>query len=310
MSYILDALKKSEQERKHGEIPGLNSLQNNLQPPRSTNRILSYLLIGTLLFNTMAISLWIFFRHKPTPSPVKLTIENTVKTTPALNDQAQRLVIIPAPTIETGKTSQQDQPAMPVVEQDKPLPSPVNIKTRAEIGSGAVEQSTIIVATNPASNVEGLNDTAESTSPDKPAPSQENIKTGAETGSGAVELSTVIVSENTDSNQEGLNDIQNNSNIESEEKRLDDSRESTAPPRPVLTTYATLPADIRSALPKLVIAAHYYSSNPSARMASINGRVMRQGQSVNNGLILEEIIREGVILSFQDYRFRLEVFTR
>ena len=242
-------------------------------------------------------------QDKPLPSPIN--IKTRAETSSSAVEQSTIIVAAnPASNVEgLHDTLESTGP-------DKPPPSQESIKTGAETTSGTVEQSTVIVAANPASKVEGLNDTAESTGPDKPPPSQESIKAGAETDSGAVELSTVIVSENTDSNQEGLNNIQNNSNIESEEKRLNDTRESTAPPRPVLTTYATLPADIRSALPKLVIAAHYYASKPSSRMASINGRVMRQGQTITNGLILEEIIREGVILSFHDYRFSLEVFYR
>ena len=98
--------------------------------------------------------------------------------------------------------------------------------------------------------------------------------------------------------------------IDDDEQLLNDDRENPPPSQPELITFADLPPDIRSALPKLVIAAHYYASKPSSRMASINGRVMRQGQTITDGLILEEIIREGVILSFHDYRFSLEVFYR
>ena len=65
MSYILDALKKSDQERKHGEVPGLDSFQGQSKPPRSTSRILLYVLIGAMVINAMAIGLWLTFRQDP-----------------------------------------------------------------------------------------------------------------------------------------------------------------------------------------------------------------------------------------------------
>jgi general secretion pathway protein B len=77
-----------------------------------------------------------------------------------------------------------------------------------------------------------------------------------------------------------------------------------------LTTFANLPAEVRNALPELTIGAHYYAKNPAARMVGINGRIVRQGQTVAPGLILEEITREGVIFSFHNRRFSREVFAR
>jgi general secretion pathway protein B len=260
MSYILDALKKSEQERKQGQVPGLNSFQDQPRPPRTTSRILFYLLSGFLVVNALAISLWLFFRP-PTPTPAESTREVITETVLTQTDQPQQLKTDSVPVAKAAETDQPNQPA-----------------TRAE--------------------------------PDILTPTPADLGPEPETSSTAGEQATVIVPANTDSSEEGLNNIQNDSGIEIEDKRLDDIQESSAPAKPELTTFANLPADIRSALPKLVIAAHYYASKPSARMASINGRVMRQGQTVTDGLILEEIIREGVILSFHDYRFSLKVFNR
>ena len=38
-------------------------------------------------------------------------------------------------------------------------------------------------------------------------------------------------------------------------------------------------------------------------MARINDRMMREGQDLSQGLKLEEIIEDGVIFRFRDYRF-------
>ncbi|MFN2367375.1 MAG: hypothetical protein ABR605_00275, partial [Desulfurivibrionaceae bacterium] len=64
MSYILDALKKSEQERKQGEVPDLNSLRD--PTPARSNRRVRILVIGSVLLLILAVNLWVILRQ---PSP-------------------------------------------------------------------------------------------------------------------------------------------------------------------------------------------------------------------------------------------------
>jgi general secretion pathway protein B len=241
MSYILDALKKSEQERKQGEVPGLNSFQDHPRPPRSSSRIIIHLLSGILLIMTLAISLWLFFRDPPTPTP----------------PESSREVITETALPQTEKPQQIENKNLPIAKGTPP------------------EQPAII------------------TEPGTPSPALGDLTPEPETS-----LSTVEPPPATAADIGGIEQV------------LNDDQENSAPAQPKLVTFADLPSDIRSALPELVIAAHYYASKPSSRMASINGRIMRQGQSVTDGLVLEEIIREGVILSFHDYRFSLGVFNR
>ena len=76
-----------------------------------------------------------------------------------------------------------------------------------------------------------------------------------------------------------------------------------------LVKYRDLPANVRNDLKDLTISVHYYANNPSSRMASVNGRIMRQGQPVKDGLVLKEITRKGVIFTFRKYRFSMDVFS-
>ena len=242
MSYILDALKKSEQERKQGEVPGLNSFQDHPRPPRSSSRILVYLLSGILLVMTLAVSLWLFFRQSPTPTPPESTREVMTATPLPQTEQPPQIKTDALPIAKEAATEQPDQPAV-IAKPDSPALA--DLTPEPETSLSTIEPPPATVA-----------------------------------------------------------------DIGDDEQLVNDERENPAPAQPEHINFADLPPDIRSALPELVIAAHYYASKPSSRMASINGRIMRQGQSVTDGLILEEIIREGVILSFHDYRFSLEVFNR
>ena len=69
-----------------------------------------------------------------------------------------------------------------------------------------------------------------------------------------------------------------------------------------------LPPSVGQTLPDIAISGHSYSADPSSRIVFINGKTMREGQVVTGDLKLEQITSDGIILSYQGYRFRKGVF--
>jgi len=69
-------------------------------------------------------------------------------------------------------------------------------------------------------------------------------------------------------------------------------------------TSSALPVSIRKQLPPLTVAVHAYSDTPQERLVSINGRMLREGDTLAPDLRLEQITPEGMIFSFRGYRFR------
>lgn len=69
-----------------------------------------------------------------------------------------------------------------------------------------------------------------------------------------------------------------------------------------------LPALIQHDLPKLEISAHVYDPDPAARIISIHGNVVHEGENVSAGVRLENITPDGVILSFKGHRFYRPLF--
>ena len=236
MSYILDALKKSDQERKHGEVPGLNSFQEQPKPPIATSRILLYLLVGVILINILIIGLWVTFRQDPADTR-----------TAEVSGTSTELPKTSREELSSAKSSESTTGTSPVAESAK----------KKEVAKSPPERK-------PASEPAILTDTTET-----PPHSADFLPEEME-------------------------------NEPAEEGRRE----------PTLTSFEKLPADVRNDLPALSIAAHYYARKASSRMASINGRIMRQGQTISNGLVLEEITREGVIFRFRDYLFSMDVFIR
>ena len=57
-------------------------------------------------------------------------------------------------------------------------------------------------------------------------------------------------------------------------------------------------------LPGLVIAFHLYSANPAKRRVMINNELLREGTPLANGLTVEKITPEGVVLEYRGQRFQ------
>ena len=69
-----------------------------------------------------------------------------------------------------------------------------------------------------------------------------------------------------------------------------------------------LPSEIKKELPDISISGHIFSDNPASRMANINGSIVREGENVARGLMVDEITLSGVIFSYQGIRFRVRAF--
>ena len=68
-----------------------------------------------------------------------------------------------------------------------------------------------------------------------------------------------------------------------------------------------LPPSIRSSLPEFKISGHAYAPDPQTRVVRINEKILQEGQELSPGLRVEEIVPDGIILSYSGYHFRIGV---
>jgi general secretion pathway protein B len=73
-----------------------------------------------------------------------------------------------------------------------------------------------------------------------------------------------------------------------------------ARPRPVASG---VPAALRERMSSLTMSLHFYTEEPARRMVRIDNRIVREGQTVSDQLVLEEITPTGAIFSFAGARF-------
>jgi general secretion pathway protein B len=67
MSYILDALRKSERDRKAGQVPGLPSLTSEM--PRRTPSSIFWLVLLMVILNAVGLAYWLFSQVRTPSSP-------------------------------------------------------------------------------------------------------------------------------------------------------------------------------------------------------------------------------------------------
>lgn len=83
---------------------------------------------------------------------------------------------------------------------------------------------------------------------------------------------------------------------------------ASAPPRSTadaVPRYADLPEGVRAGLPAISVQGVTWSENPALRHLIVNGRVLQEGQPIGPDHVLEQIGREGSVLSYRGQRYRI-----
>lgn len=66
-----------------------------------------------------------------------------------------------------------------------------------------------------------------------------------------------------------------------------------------------MPDEFRRKLPELVVNVHLYSANEAENLVYINNQQLRRGEQLDGGIRVEEIVPEGVVLSYAGTLFKL-----
>jgi general secretion pathway protein B len=229
MSYILDALRKSDQQRQHAKAPTLLTAQSTLEVPHQRTYAFNAWLAAAMICAGILIG-WL----RPWQSESPLVSDHPV---------VVRLpVSTPDPTVAVPERSGAVGIRKSREQATVSLPPPF---------SATATQSVIAPAST-------LNSTAIS----QPASNAKPIETS---------------------------DIGRNP--------VPDNREKA------VLTLGELPAAIRQEMPAILIAFHQYSNIPADRRVMINNTVLRQNEYIAPGLRLEQITPDGVVISYQGYRF-------
>lgn len=294
MSFILDALKKLEQKRHEGSVPDLMTVhRRELKAPKKRSLWL-YLFLAALLVN--AVILTAMLRPRGTEKHdimAQADVEQRHELIAAGSERkdADSIQTTPAPSPAGDRPAADDKTVSPGPKSDmkKPLP---------ETGSTAKE---LPVAHDGASHQEVpvlMEITKKAPLPEKTMPAADNTSTSLELNPSPAELENL--------RNKIKEELSPASDYQTGESQPPDDTESVSVAK--VLEYGQLPESVRRELPDISIKGHIYSNDPSSRVVNINGIIIREGDTVSEGLKVEEITLSGVIIDYQGVRFHMRAF--
>ncbi|WP_273203664.1 general secretion pathway protein GspB [Marinobacter subterrani] len=232
MSYILDALRKSEAERRQGRVPDLGQQVQLIHRPKKKKMSPVIWIVGALMLNAGVLAFVFWPGVRPPAQPVQ-----PAEMPLAGEPEPERKAGSKEP--EATAVVAESAPDQPVAETGDPVPAPERQAEANPLTAPAPrQQATIIVPS------------ADSPPTFAPLPALE---------------------------QAGR-----------------------------VPHLVELPLSFQKSVPDLTFNSHIYSSSPSSRRVMINNGYLRIGDSVD-GLRVEDITEEGVVLSLDGQRFRVGV---
>ena len=282
MSFILDALKKSENDRQRQSGPALFEVR--VPPPRSKLPMLAIVIVSLLVVNLGVVG-WLMLR-KPaaaaeTQLPAAVTTPPAATPAPGTAEQGSQ----PAPQPPQGYAQYPQQPGM------QPPPNmPQGYNGNPNNGSGYAQNGPNGYAQNGPNN--GYAPSGANTGYQQPnnyprGPNQEPVL-----DQGAVPAA--------DSEQTNPDDYA---------PARDAPPPGTGAGRVVRGTVSGLPtyeeAATQTTIPPLHMDLHSYAADPSKRFVLINMRRLYEGQSLPEGPKVESINNDSAIISYNGTKFVL-----
>lgn len=289
MSYILDAIAKSELDRQQQKVPGAHTLVLPVGSEQRPRRILPYLVVVALLLNVIVLVIWM---------------------------QSDRSLLN---LFSLSQSDASDQPAEQAVVLDNSLTTDRIIS--ADAAATAASSKSTVQIDNSASKLAAANASSPklfaqteetvSTSESMIASKGKNITDPAKTEAdleGVSELTPPQQVAETQSAEETARvriepDLLSNKIHRGELAQLSTGGQDAAEGRPRrVTRLSELPTEVSRDLPSVDFSGHLYSSNPKLSYVLVNnGRPVFEGQQIADKLFLHKITATGVIVDYRGY---------
>lgn len=286
MSYILDALRKSDQQRQRGSSPSLLTVHEIVDEPRSRASLVYGLLVVAMIGSGIVIG-WLRPWYRAQPSSAAETIVASLpEQIPQQDSRARVIASMPPPPPTAAPVPEDVPPPAPVLATvPSPATSPGHVTvqahapdrasvvpevTRKTLPESLVQKPSALVSGSATKVVKRKPSTVDRAEPARKMVEIEPAEKGAEV---ALVLPPEASMKNVDQEQKVIN-------------------------------LAELPLPIQQGIPPMSVQVHSYSEAPEQRLVGINDRLLKEGDAVAPGLRLEQITPDGMIFSYKKYRFR------
>lgn len=293
MSYILDALRKSEAERHQGQVPHLGANPMLIHAGRRQQPLWPYILTGALLLNAGIVGFWLY--HSKDEKQAVQTLAEPQVTTPAVvtteapaQSQAPIPAVVEAEPVYGNRGEAPVVPtqpvAPPVVAASPPVVATPNSSTPV---SAAVEPEVI----RPSSRPVGSQPVVPSYDP--PMGSDAVIITPETARQALAYDPRVGYMDDTAPDARYYRALGPGEDL---------SRLPADTPAIQVPYLEDMPESFRRRVPTMHFNSHIFASEPSARRIMVNNIYLRQGQSFA-GMTVQEITEDGAIFVLDGVMF-------
>ncbi len=327
MSYILDALSKSQRERERTTVPTLTTAFPSLASRRNAPKALVAAAVGVLTLGVLFAAYALYVRapaphpssevaaatvkpllEAPSATPPKATAQNATAPMATLADERGKPPT-PQPLVEASS---------PVPEAAKPVPAPNTTSLSSAKERGRTTQMSSARQSEIAGNMQDAVADGESReAPTDPRLSpatrwlikemaaleqsaQREVASKPETPATQADRTTLAsaAADTQPSPVQAAGTEVLDSGVAAGTKP--NSRSSDAIP-----ALRDLPPDIRAEIPALEVNVHTYARAPEGRMVFINMKRYGEGDRLSEGPVIDAITPDGVVLVHDQRRFRL-----
>jgi general secretion pathway protein B len=266
MSYILEALKKSERKRPPGPVPDLFTVQGPRSAGRSRRPLLA-VAVSVAIFVVAALGGWAWLgrRDRPAsaPAPTGAQPERRASGGAPLEDAT------PGPAALAPPASQ-----APVVPSNSVTAKPAANAAPGRRPPGARPAGTKIAA--PATAIVPAAQAPGATAPGAGTPTANSAVTAPVPAVAAAEPASPPPQD----------------------------RAEVPPADGHAVGIEELPTNLRALLGSFAVTGHVWSEEPTLRLLTVQDRIVREGGEAAPGVRLEEITQTGAVFTVRGWRFR------
>jgi general secretion pathway protein B len=270
VSFILDALRKSEHARQRQTGPGLAEVP--VAPAKSKTNVWATVAVALLVVNLLAVGVWLLRRAQDDPA--------TAATTTAVNGTVAGSAPSPSPADAANPTL---AATPPVAAQSPAITQSAEPRPRSAVNEP--------VGRNPLADEVGAGDAGYEPSLQAAAAVPAGPRAVSRSGSGSKPGSVVY------------EPIPEAADLPYAPPPTEAAVRPAAPPRETLPGADELAA--RGSVPALHLDLHVYATQPQQRFVFVNSRKYREGDTLAEGPVVEQITADGAVLNFRGSRFKL-----
>ncbi len=321
MSYILEALKKSQQEREMGQVPRLQAtaFDEPIEPTRPQPWV--YAAVG-LAALAVLVALFALLRPASTPdasmaSPVaiKAELDQGAGAAAGVGQGSKQATAAGLETdADLGPGLDRAGSAAPLRLTDpddlsvesQVLVVPAAPKPGERLPRGADELRRAVLGPDASPSVERRQSSPDPTPPERQTPPERDYtpvppeliaeieefkrtyQTGASSAS-AVGKEAAPARSATATSEMSKRSAGNSTPA---------SRQASASGRP-----APLSSTLRRQLPPFLMTVHVFDEDPARRFVYLNGSKVREGELTRDGFFVEQVLADGAIVRYDDHRF-------